>query len=150
MLYYKDVRRLFIMKNKYNSKGTPGFIKSLLIGSAVIAAAFAVASFTIALIIYNTDDPTSKTALLSIIAFVISGAVGAFINTKLFGQRNNALPYLSAACVLILFIIASLISAGALSGGHILSALCFALATLLSAFLAKSKKRARHTHRKRA
>ena len=136
------------MKNNYTSQSTPGFIKGILIGTAVIAAAFAIASFAIALIIYSTDDPTAKTGLFSIIAFVLSGAAGAFINTKLFGQRNTALPFISAAFALVLFFIASLISAGSLSGGHILSALCFAVVTLLSAFLAKSKKSARRTHRR--
>ena len=138
------------MKNKSVSRGTPSFIKALLLGIAVTAAVFTICSLVISLILYNTENPTSKTELFSIIAFVLSGAISAFVNTKLFGKDNASLPLASATAALALFLVISLISGGALSGGHIMSALCFALVTVLSAFLAKNKKSARRTHRKRA
>lgn len=137
------------MKNKSASHATPSFIKAFLLGIAVITAAFAVFSFCITLIVYNTENPTAKTELFSIIAFVLAAATGAFINTRLFGKEKTALPYLSSVAALALFLIISLIAAGALSGGHLMSALCFAVVTVLAAFLAKSRKSARRTRRKR-
>ena len=139
------------MKNKYASNNTPGFIRGLITGTFVIVATFVLSSFAIALIIYNTDDPTAYVELFSIIAFVLSGAAGAFINTRLFGTGGSALSYLSAIFALALFFIISLISGGMLSGGHLLSALCFALVTILSALLAKkAKNSAKRARRKRS
>ena len=138
------------MKTKNSTHGKPSIAATLLIGIAVIAAAFAAISAVIALIMYNTEDPTSKTALLSIAAFVAAGAVGAFINRKLLGNHGSALPYLSSGAALLIFFAISLIAGGELSGGHLMSALCFAAVTVLASLLAKKKRSAGRTHRKRS
>lgn len=138
------------MKNKSSSRTASKSARSLLLGIAIIALAFIACAFVISIILYNTEDPTAAAELLSIVAFVVSGAAGAFINTKLFGKEIAALPYASSGIALILFLAISLVSCGKLSGGHMMSALCFVLITVLSAFLAKNRRYKGRTRRKRA
>ena len=148
MLYYKDIRRLFIMKNKSGYRTAPGFTKASIIGCCAIAVIFTLISFIVTLIVYSTDDPTSKAGLLSIISFVAAGAVGAFINMKLFGKALPAVPYVSSGAALLLFLIISLIAGGRLSAGNLMSALCFAAVTLLVLFLSRSRNSAKHRRRR--
>ena len=138
------------MKTKNATRGKQSIAAAMLIGIAVITTAFAAISTLITLILYNTEDPTSLTALLSIAAFVAAGAVGAFINFKLLGKHGTALPYLPSVAALVIFFAISLISGGTLNGGHLMSALCFAAVTILTSLLAKKKRSAGRTHRKRS
>ena len=138
------------MKNKSASHTAPGFIKSLFLGISINALAFIVFAFIIASVAYGTDDPTAMTALLSITAFVLSGAIGTIINVRLFKNGKSSLPYFCTAGSLAIFLIISLIAGGSLSVGHIISAACFALIAVLSALAAKNKKSARRKRRKRS
>ena len=136
------------MKNKSASHTAPGFAKSLFMGIITLALAFVILSFITAIIIYNTENPTAKTELFSIISLALAGAIGAFINSKLFGKTLPTVPYLCSGAALAVFLIISLITCHTLTGGHLMSALCFAMVSIFAIFLAKNKKSAGRSRKK--
>lgn len=135
------------MKNRFKAKNKATPIKSVLIGVLSVLIFFLILSFITTVILYNTSDPTSKTGLFSIISFVLSGAIATFINTKLYGNENIMLPIFSSLASLVVFMIISLIFCGKITGGNLMSALCFTLASTLALILGKKKKPLRNRHR---
>ncbi len=134
------------MRKRFKAKNKENPIKSVFIGILTIFITFLVTSFVITIVAYNSSDPTAKTGLFSIISLVLSGAIATFINTKLYGKENVIYPFLSSLTALVIFMITSLIMCGKISGGTLMSALCFTLAAIFAIFIGKMKKHARRRH----
>ena len=149
MLYQKVYRRLFIMKKRFISGSTGSPIKSVLIGTLAIILSFFILSLIFTVIAYSTDDPTSKSPLFSVLAFVLSGGIGAAVNVKLMGVDVGARTLLPSVISLVLFLIISAGCSGGISGGSLMSALIFSLVTIFALFLAGRKKRAKNFLRHR-
>lgn len=136
------------MKTRHKPNKARSPVASVFFGMLILTVSFITTSLVIALIAYNTPDPTAHEGLLSILSFVISGGVGVFINTKLFGRDKTTLPLFSSLFILIIFLTVSLISCGKITVGSIMSSLCFILVTLFLFFIAK-RKPAKYARRKR-
>ncbi len=135
------------MKTRHKSNKALSPVASVLYGMLILTVSFIATSLVIALIAYNTPDPTAHEGLLSILSFVVSGAIGVFINSKLFGREKSSLPLFSSLFILVIFLTVSLISCGKIAVGNLMSSLCFILVTIFLFFIAK-RKPAKHAHRK--
>ena len=136
------------MKKKFNAAALKNPYKSAFIGFIIIIFSFIALSLIFTAILYNTSDPTSKSELLSLCAFVLSGAIGAFVNARILGGGIAAA--LPSALALLAFFSISAVCSGGISLGSFMSALCFSFATIFALFLANRKKRAnRFYHRRR-
>ena len=136
------------MKTRHKSSKLQSPVASVIFGVLILAVSFITMSLVIAIIAYNTPDPTAHEGLLSILSFVIAGAIGIFINTKIFGREKTVLPLFSSLFNLIIFLTVSLIWCGKITAGSLMSSLCFILVTLF-VFLIAKRKPAKHAHRKR-
>ena len=131
-------------KTKFTSKSSGG-IKPMLLGALVIWSAFLVLSLAFAVVLFSGDDPTRSSALFSLIAFILSGAVGTAINKKIsLPEKNTAL--LSALVTALVYLCVSAVVSGRISFGAIISAACFMGASAIVG-IPKKKKAKKHGHR---
>ena len=135
------------MKNRFKGKKSQSPFISVVLGGVVILIAFLLISLAVTLILYNTPDPTAQTGLYSILSFVLSGALGVFINRKLFGKDSIAAPAASSLTIVIAFLLITLILHQKIPSGNLISALCFAIATILAFLISKKKNPSKHRRR---
>ena len=131
------------MKKSKSGTKSKGGIKEMLFGTLMIWGLFLLFSLIFAIILFSGEDPTGSTALFSIIAFVLSGALGTLLNRKLFARCDKNVPLISALISAIAYAVISVITSGKISVGALISALCF-LGSAVLVSLPKKKKAKRH------
>ena len=134
------------MRKTKSSLKSSGGIKPMLFGALVIWCTFLLLSLIFSLILFSGDDPTRSTALLSIGAFVISGALGTLINRRLIPSADKSTSLLSSLLTVIIYLLVSVVLSAGISLGAVLSALCFMGASALVG-IPKRKKTKRHARR---
>ncbi len=127
------------MKKRERKIGSYGNGKNLLLTSIIQPILFLIFTLIFSLIIYNGNDPTSNTALYSVVSLFCAGGVGAFIITKFGGEKGAYYAIFATIFSSLLILIISLISNGKISLGTFMNILCFALISLLFVFLGKYK-----------
>ncbi len=122
--------------------------KYLLTGTLLCAAVFVLCALIAGGICYATKDPLSVLRPAALAAFLVSGAIPAFLLSK----RHKDLPAVLTAIPLLIFALLLLICSLILSGGKLslsvpMNLLCYLLVGGLFAFLgrieAKKAKRKR-------
>ena len=132
-------------KTKFSAKSSGG-IKPVLLGSLIIWCTFLLISLIFSVILFSGEDPARSTSLVSIGAFVISGAVGTLINGKLLSPVDKKTARFSSLLTVLIYLSASAILSAGISLGAIISAICFMGASMLVG-IPKKKKARKHRHR---
>ena len=118
------------MSSKRNSGGTAHLIVSLIIPPLV----FVMLTLAVSVIAYCTGDPLSLIKPLSIVALIGSGAVGAFINSRLFGMGRADIAALITT--LIMLTVGIIIKRGAIGIAPLINYACYMASSALFAYLA--------------
>ncbi|MBQ9084767.1 MAG: hypothetical protein IJY24_03830 [Clostridia bacterium] len=116
----------------------------LLIGLLVALCALLV--FTVCLGLYSatTKDPTRLSAVMGLISLLGSGAVAAFVNRRIFGERGFSIALLSALLLSLLLLGIGLIaSGGGLPPRCPVNYLCYLGVSLIAALLGKPREKRR-------
>lgn len=129
-------------KSKSDTRGKGG-IRNTLLGALIIWLLFILFSFILAIILFSGDDPTASTALFSIIAFIVSGALGTLINRRAFRQSAINVPLFSSLLCAFIYAVISAVASGRISFGALITAICFIGASILVS-IPKRKKAKRH------
>ncbi len=135
-------------KPRYIKKnGEKGKVETLLFG--VIFSFVAVFAFSLiaSLIIMGSKNAVSTAQRISLIVFLISGAVSGFLTSKFKGEGGILLSAISSVIfVMILCAIALVVSRGNIGGKLFMNYICYLPVAFLFAFLGKKKAR-RHKRR---
>ena len=134
------------MKKMRYAKGNTSTLKAMILGAVIIWVCFFALTLISALILYSGNDPTSKATLFSLISFVASGAIGSFINKRLFHSSSVNIPLSSALLCAVIYVFIASATSGKILIGSIISAACF----LLISSLFSLPKRKTRSHRTRA
>ena len=127
------------MKKSKSGMGKKSIIKPIALGAVMIWGIFLLLSLIMTAILFSGEDPTSKPALFSIIAFILSGALATLINKRIFKSYALNTPMLSALATAILYLSISAVICGGIKIGALISAACFITMTALLS-LSKPKK----------
>ena len=135
------------MKKTRSYSASGSALKPIAVGFLVIWGSFIILSLIISLILFNGDDPTERTSLFSLIAFIGAGAIGTLINKRLFKLASLNSPIISAVAAVIVYVVTSAIISGKIGIGCLINAVCFILISLL--FSAKGNKKTRTAYRRK-
>ena len=116
--------------------------KPLLLGTGIAALLFFACALIFAAICYATDNPTGHLRLASLAAFLCSGALSAFLLSRLGRERHPLLSLLPLlAFALSLLLIALILSGGKLPLYMPMNLLCYLLVGALFSLLGRWKKK---------
>lgn len=119
-----------MQKTKY-SKKEAGVLKKLIICSLVSLILFPAVSLAFGIVIFNTDDPTGKIKLFSLLSFLTSGIISGFMNSKIC-RGNMKLKVFSALLAALIFLLISLVaSAGKIPGATLINLAVYLCIVLL-------------------
>ena len=119
--------------------------RSVALGVCFIWGFFLLFSLIFTAVLFSGENPTASTALFSLIAFMLAGALGTIANKRIFASCPINAPLFSAIATVIIYLSISAIISGGIKFGALISTACFLLiASLLS--LSK-KKKAKHRAR---
>lgn len=133
------------MKKTRSASKSAGGIKEFILGILIIWCSFIVFSLIFAAVLFSGDDPTGSASLFSLIAFILSGAVGTVLNRRLFSRSDKNVPLFSALISAVIYLVISTVVSGRISIGALVSMLCFAGSSLAVA-IPKKKRQKRRTH----
>ena len=120
-------------------------VRSIALGVCLIWGFFLLFSLIFTVILFSGENPTASTALFSLIAFMIAGALGTIANKRFFASCSINAPLFSAIATVIIYLSISAIISGGIKFGALISTGCFLLiVSLLSLY---KKKKAKHRAR---
>ena len=117
-----------------SAKRNSGDAVQLLLSLLIPLGAFIALTLSVSVIAYCTEDPLSLIKPLSIAALIGSGAVGAFINSRLFGMGHADIAAL--IMTLIMLTVGIIAKRGAIGIGPIINYACYMASSALFAYLA--------------
>ena len=139
----------FFMKNKKKGDGgrTP---RALLPATLSHMAIFIIAVFIGSAILFMQPNPTALVGAASLSAFIVSGAISGFLNSRMLGRGGFAISSASALIfTLILFIISAVSSGGKIPSRALMNYLCYLPTAVLFAFIATRRRENRKRRRRR-
>ncbi len=117
---------------KYNDKNP---LTALLYSALISIGIIMIMALAAAVLAYFTSDPSGAAPILSLIALLLSGALGGIISVKLFGN-TPLFTFIASALSLIPMIAAGLIIEGGMIGANVfLNYLAYLGITVLSAVI---------------
>ena len=129
-------------KARHTARGG-SLLKPILLGSLMIWILFFAITLLCTVVLYSGNDPTPRATLLSIISFMLAGALGSLIGKRLFRTDLVNAPFLSALLCATVFVFISAIANGKIRLGTLITAVCFMLISALIT-LPKRRKQKRH------
>ena len=125
-------------KRNFNKHGRSGF----LLGALICALSFVATLLVFSLLLSLFENPIAKISLFALLAFLVSGAVSAFINAKRKVEGGTLFSLLSSLIASTLFFSVGLIvSRGKIELSLLMNVLCYILISFVFARLASIKKK---------
>lgn len=125
-------------KRKFKKSGS----KSLFFGALFALASFLISLTVFSIILSLLKNPISLLGIFGIAAYLSSGAISGFVNSKLKGEGGILFAILSSLIVSGVFLAIGIIASGGKSAPALLmNVLCYLLVSALFAKLASLKKK---------
>ena len=132
-------------KRKLKKEGHLG----LLFATLICALSFIISLFIFSLLLLFLENPVSLVSLFSLLAYLVSAAASAFINSKRKGEGGTVFAILSSLLASAVFFSVGLVgSRGKLELSLLMNILCYILVSALFARLGslKPKRHKRFKH----
>ncbi len=119
-------------------------VRSIALGVSLIWGFFLLFSLIFTVVLFSGENPTASTALFSLIAFMLAGALGTIANKRIFASCPINAPLFSAITAVIIYLLISAIISGGIKFGALTSSICFITVAFLLSLLKKDKTRRKH------